>query len=129
MAVDEVLSASQAMLGQSLPRPLSDEDTALPIDSAVPMALKRRSHYIPSAERTEISWEDRQCESEVQGVRAARKLRKALSWQSVSDSEENPPARRGGNTICSSLRGVGARRKVLMYARNLVGGFLLKSID
>ena len=139
MAVDEVLSASQGFHDQELqarrspplPRlPLPDEDKALSIDtSAAPLLPKRRSYYISSAERDGKLWGDWGREGEILNIRPVKKSRRALWWQFASNSKEGPTARRRDNTICFSLCEVGARRKVMNYARNLFGGLSLKSID
>lgn len=137
MAVDEDRSASQTFLDQdprvqsaSLPKLLPDEDKALSIDtSATPVLPKRHSYYISSAERDGRPWEDWGRGGEILNVRPVRKLRRVLWWQFASDSGEQPTARRRGKMICSGLRGVGARRKVMTYIRNLLGGMPLKSSD
>lgn len=136
MAVDEDRSASQTFLDQdpralspSLPKLLPDEDKALSIGTSATAVLpKRHSYYVSSAERDGRLWEDWGRGGEILNVRPVKKLRRVLWWQFASENQEHT-TRRTCNVISPSLRGVGARRKVMTYVRNLLGGMPLKSID
>lgn len=135
MDADGTRSASKALLdlapqvwSLSLPKLRSDEDVALPLVSAVPVLPKRRSYYVSSAERAESSRKDWGREGGTSDVRLGKKLRRVLWWQPAFEDQETN-AGGVGNDISSGPCGVAMIRKVMTYARDLVGGLSLKFID